>query len=362
MNRYAQTHGRRYVYAGEEIVCGAPPLFTEPRCLKGPKIPDPNDAAAAGALQETLNFPFTYAIDAAAKMGTRWTDPLTGQVYDFTGLGDAANQAAVSDQMAQTLLDIQRDYGAEYIKQRLADLKQSDPIGYAARKQLFDRILADAERNPDRPLAEATQDLIVQTLQRGGQLDARQRQQVQERVRGGQVARGITLGNAPANEETQAIVGASDELKRQRQQQGLEFLSAGVSPEDVEYRRIQQALANLGAFVNQETPAAQFRQLSGAQQGAAPFTSTGAPSTALDPNAAAQGINNAFLLYHQQLQQANPVLGALSTGVSTFNTMVNLGYNPWRPATATANNPWAVNTSAPVYNPNPVAINEEWAP
>lgn len=297
--------------------------------MSKPKIPDPNKAAQAGIVADVENFPFQYIIDAVAKTGGKYTDPKTGQVYDFTGLGDADNAAVVSDQMAQTLLDIQKGYGADFVKQRIADLQQSDPTGYAARKQLFERIMTDADAHPDRPLARDTQDLITQELQKGGKLDARETQQVQEGVRGGQVKRGIFLGNAAANQETGAIVNTGDQLKQQRQAEGAAFLQSGVSPEDVTYRRIQQSLANLGAFVNNETPEAQFGQLSGAQSGAAPFTSTGTPAAGLNPNAGAQGISNAFSIYQNNLSQGNPWLMAASTGINALSTANNLGFNPW---------------------------------
>lgn len=297
--------------------------------MSSPKIPDANKAAVAGTIADAKNFPFQYAIDAAAQMGGKYTDPVTGQVYDFTGLGDADNAAIVSDQMAQTLLDIQKNYGADFVKQRLADLEQSDPKGFAARKELFARIMADAEKNPGRPMAQELQDTITQTLQRGGKLDARQTQQVQEKVRGKQVANGIILGNAPASAEAGAMVEASDAMLAQRQQQGMDFLTSGVSPEDVAYRNIQQSLSNLGAFVNNQTPTAQFGQLSGAQAGAAPFTSTGTPNAALNPNASAQGISNAFTQYQNNQSQANPWLAAMSTGVNAASAAMNLGWSPW---------------------------------
>ena len=305
-------------------------------------VPDPNKAAVAGTIADTQNFPFQYAVDAAAQMGGQYTDPVTGRVIDFTGLGDADNAAVVSDQMAQALLDIQKNYGADYVKQRLANLKQADPTGYAARQQLFDRIMADAETHPGRPMAEALQTEINTTLQKGGQLDSLQVQQVQEGVRGKQVAGGIILGNAPALEEATALLGASDQVKSQRQQSGLDFLQSGVSPEDVQYREIQQALANLGAFVNAQTPIAQFGQLSGAQAGAAPFTSTGNPNAQLNPNAGAQGISNAYQAWNNSQQQANPWLSSLSTGVNTFTTLGNMG--AWN------SNPGGANLSQDMIN------------
>ncbi len=294
--------------------------------MSSPDIPDPNDAATAGILADVENFPFQYAIDAAAKMGGKYTDPITGKVYDFSGMGDADNAAVVSDQMAQALLDIQKNYGADYVKQRLADLQQSDPIGYKARKQLFDRIMADAEKSEGRPMNTQLQAAINSELAKGGQMDAKMQQEVREQVRGKQVAGGITLGNAPALEEASAMVTASENLRNARQQQAGNYLTSGVSPEDVAYRQVQQSLSNLGAFVNNQTPTAQFNQLSGAQQGAAPFTSTGTPNAQLNNNAGAQGISNAFSLWNTQQQNANPWLAAASTATNALGTAVNLGW------------------------------------
>lgn len=324
MNRYFQ-QPRRWAHPDGAPANDLGGLFREDRAFNSPDVPDPNEAAVAGTIADAQNFPLQYAVDAVAKMGGKWTDPISGKVYDFTGLGDAENNAVVSDQMAQTLLDIQKNYGAAYVKQRLADLQQSDPKGYAARKELFARIMADAEKSPDRPMAADLQAAITDTLQKGGKLDARQLQQVQEGVRGKQVAHGIILGNAPASEEAGAVVKASEAMRDQRQQEGLSFQTSGVSPEDVAFRQIQQSLANLGAFVNNQTPTAQFGQLAGAQNGAAPTTTTGTPSAALNPNAGAQGISNAFAQYNNQSSQANPWLAAASAGVNAAAVFNNLG-------------------------------------
>lgn len=319
--------------------------------MGGPKIPDANKAAIQGTIQDVANFPFQYAIDAAAKMGGKYTDPVTGKVYDFSGLGDAENAAVISDQMAQTLLDIQKNYGAEYVKQRLADLERSDPQGFAARKELFARIKADAEKAGGRPMNQQLQDAINGELQKGGQLDAKQTQQVQDAVRGKQVNHGIILGNAPASQEAGALVQASEAQRQARQQDASSFLASGVSPEDVAYREIQQSLANLGAFVNNQTPTAQFGQLSGAQSGAAPFTSTGTPNAALNPNASAEGINNAFALWNQQQNNVNPWLAAMTGGVQAASTFMNMGWNPAGTSTSLPNSWVTLGNTAPNWNP-----------
>lgn len=317
----------------------------------GPDIPDPNKAAIEGTIADVKNFPFQWIIDATAKMGGKYTDPVTGKVYDFTDLGDADNAAKISDQMAQTLLDIQKNFGADYVRQRIENLKQSDPVGFAARKELFERIMADAEKSEGRPMATQLQDTINAELQKGGQLDSRQQQQVQEKVRGKQVAKGITLGNAPAAAEASAMVQASEAQRDARQQQGMNFLTSGVSPEDVAYREVQQSLANLGAFVNNQTPTAQFGQLSGAQSGAAPFTSTGTPNAALNPNASQQGIENAFALWNQQQNNVNPWLAAATGGVQAASTFMNMGWNPTGSSNSLPSSWVAMGNTSPNWNP-----------
>lgn len=298
--------------------------------MDSPSIPDPNKAAQAGAIADVANYPFKAQIDALAQMGGKAT--INGQTYDFTGLGNADQNAKISDQMAQTLLDIQKNYGSAYVKQRLADLQQSDPTGYAARKQMFEKIIADAQANPNRPMADDLQNQVVSLLGQGSNLTTgtgSQTEAVQQGVRGKQIANGIFLGNAPTSEEATAIVNTGDQMQQQRQQKALGFLQSGVSPEDVTYRRIQQSLSNLGNAINGQTPEAQFSSLSGAQTGAAPFTSGPVATPSFNPNAALNGMQNAADIYSGQVNwqanQANPWTVGLSTATNTLSAMKNMG-------------------------------------
>lgn len=296
--------------------------------MNSPKIPDPNQAAIAGAQADLANYPLNYMVNALAQEGGSQT--INGTNYDFTGMGNADQSAQMSDQMAQAMLDIQNNYGSAYVQQRLADLKQSDPTGYAARQQLFDKILADSKANPDRPMATDLQNQVNTMLGTAGNLDPQALQQIQGQVRGNQAARGITLGNGPASEENTAVVGASDALRQQQQGAAESYLQSAVSPQDVAYRRIQQSLSNLGAFVNNQTPEAQFGQLSGAQGGAAPFTATNYQNPAsINPNAGAQGLQFANSIYASSGQyansQANPWLTGLSTGINDLGAYQSLG-------------------------------------
>jgi hypothetical protein len=296
--------------------------------VNSPKAPDSNKAAMAGVTADLANYPLNYMVNALAQEGGKQTIGNTS--YDFSGVGNADQSAQMSDKMAQALLDIQNNYGADYIQQRLADLKQSDPTGYAARQQLFDKILSDSKANPDRPMAEDLQNQVNTMLGTAGQLDEQGLQQVQGSVRSGQVERGIYLGNAPAAQEAGAVVSASDQLRAQQQSAAQNYLQSGVSPQDVTYRRIQQSLSNLGAFTNNQTPEAQFGQLSGAQSGAAPFNPVNytTPAT-VDTGAARYGQSYANAQYGQQAQQAeatsNPYLSGLSFGVQGMNALGNMG-------------------------------------
>ena len=332
------------MYHGDEVFPARRRLLADPRCHTGaPSIPDPNKAAIQGVQTQAQLYPFQYLINALSQMGgsATLTDPVTGQPtsYDFTGLGTADVQNQMSDQMAQTLLDIQQGLGPQYIAQRLQDLQQADPTGYAARKQLFDRIMAEAGQSaPNLPLSQDTQAAILGELQKGTGLSPEEIMQVQQGTRGGQVASGIYLGNAPAQAEADAVVQAGDQMQAQRQGAAGQFLSSGVSPSDITFRKIQQDMADLGAFISGTTPTAQFSSLSGAQSTAAPYPDTGySPYSLNEGQGVQQGISNAFGLYSENANWAqnniNPYLAGLSATTGLVGTAANLGWNPWSTST-----------------------------
>lgn len=288
-----------------------------------PSIPDPGKAAVAGIQADTELQPYKYLIDAAASLGNKIT--IDGKEYDFTGLGDVDTAGKVSDKMAQTLLQLQKEKSPQIIAQRLAELKAADPKGYAARQQLFDRIMADAKSNPDRPVASELQKSLQNEIAKGaGFSDEKQAEQVREGVRGKQAANGITLGNAATSEEARTMVNAGESLRDKRQQDALNLLQSGAAPDEVAYRKMQQNLANLGAFQSGETPAAQFQQVSGAQSGPVQLAGKAPDTNTFNPNAAGQGINNAFGVYNAKSNfannQANPWLAGLSIAGNAYGT------------------------------------------
>ena len=146
-------------------------------------------------------------------------------------------------EMAQLMLDVQKEFGDAFVDQRLHELERSDPAGFEIRQKLGDQVKAD--------------------LERGGDLDPKIIQQIEDQVRGGQAARGNILGQAAVSAEA-------------------------TQTGDAAFRVKQQSLANAGAFLSGTTPTAQFGQLSGAQGGAAPFAPIN-PSQAINQGQAMQG-------------------------------------------------------------------------
>ena len=343
-----QSNSARSRHCGDTV--SGSMVFSIPLCRGGsPSIPDPNQAAIAGIQTQAQLYPYEYIVNALSQLGQAGApyNPVTGQTtpVDFTGTGTAAVQNQMSDQMAQTLLAIQQGLGPQYIAQRLADLQQSDPTGYAARQQLFDQIQQEAaQAPPGQALSESTQNAIMSELQQGSNLTPQEQMQVEQGTRGNQVASGIFLGNAPAQAEADAVVNAGDQAQAQRQAAAGQFLSSGVSPSDIQFRQIQQNLANYGAFIGGQTPESQFSSLTGAQSGAAPTPNTGYSAPTLNEGqAAGQGVSNAFDLYNQnfnfQQNQVNPFTAGLSGLTGLLGTASNLGYDPFSSSSSSIN-PW----------------------
>lgn len=292
-----------------------------------PSIPNPADAAVGGIQADASLQPFNYLINAASQLGVPIT--MNGQTYNFGGLGTADTAGTVSNQMAQTLLGLQQQDSPAMIQAQLAELQASDPQGYAARQDLYNQIVQAGQQNPISPVSPALQQQLQTQLGMGNAFsDPREEQQVLEGVRGQQVANGIYRGNAAGNQEAQAVVNAGQSLQQQRQQNALNLLESGASPQDVAYRQFQQSLGNLGSFVNGQAPSAQFGQVSAASSGPVQLYGNAPQTNTFNPNASAQGLNNALSIYGSQVNwnqsQANPWLAGLSTGASGLGALAQI--------------------------------------
>ena len=116
--------------------------------LCSPEMPNYEQAAREGVQADLQAFPTRYLVDAASRMGTSVN--VDGQNYDFTGLGDVDSARVLSDKMAQVMLDLQRTRSPQFIRQRIEELKASDPEGYAARQtlQLLQKCQRGGRRDP----------------------------------------------------------------------------------------------------------------------------------------------------------------------------------------------------------------------
>lgn len=285
---------------------------------QGPGSPDYSAASAAAIWTDLQTLPARRTIEAAARTGGRVFFDDTW--WDFSGMSDADIAAKNADLFAQKMLEIQKKYGAEFVAQRLQELQQSDPEGWAARKQMYQLIQDSIARPADTRMNQAVADQIMAELQQGGQLSDDVRREVEQQVRRGQAARGNTHGNAALFQEAQEVGMAAERRKAERLARAQSWLTSGATPDDVEFRRFQQNLANLGSYVEGRTPVSQFGQLSGAQSGAAPFV-PGASMPGLDPNAGARGAQFALDRY---AATPNPWMQGIAGGLAGAN--VGLGW------------------------------------
>jgi hypothetical protein len=299
-----------------------------------PTQEDVNSNIRQGVLIDLRQFPATKQIEALAKMGGKGY--VDGTWYDFTGLGDAEYQLGYNDKMLSTLLEIQREYGPQYVEQRLKELAVADPEGQQVRQALWDKIQGEMERGSDTTDAQTLQDQIYADLGMSGRLTDREARDVNQATLGQQYARGNVYGGAPTLQRATSLVDASAIKKASAQNRATQFLVSGVSPDDVAYRNKQQGMANIGAFLSGQTPTAQFGQLSGAQNQSAPFQ-PGNVGVGLNRNAGTQAaqfnrsINNSYNAW--QNNQVNPYLAGLGMGVQAAGTAYQFQNSP-------ASNPW----------------------
>jgi hypothetical protein len=133
---------------------------------------------------------------------------------------------------------------------------------------------------------------------------------------------GSATGNQPYQNFQQPLTTGFQGEQRQAQeaQSALGFLASGSDPEDIEYRRTQQNLANLAAEANGQTPSSQFASLSGASSGPAPMSTGSTLPLMSDNGAAAQqiGLQN----WETQMQSANNQMNPWMAGLSS---MMQLG-------------------------------------
>ena len=200
-----------------------------------PPTPDYAASTRAGILADVTTLPARKQIEAAAKAGTAGSVNIGGEnvSFDFTGIGDLDQQVTLlegqrrsADTMAQVALDIQKKYGADFLDESLKRIEQSDPTGTKVRKRLAEITLAE--------------------LEKGTQLSDEEVRFAEQSFRRSATARGASMiGTAPAIQETLAQYNMGRQLLGERMNMARSYMGMPQT--------------------------AQFGQVAGAQQGAAPF-------------------------------------------------------------------------------------------
>lgn len=264
-----RAYSEQYFAATDAVAKGTPP-----------SQPSAYESAMAGKQIDVESLPALKIIEAAAKSGTAGSVNVGGKEipYDFTGVGslqqqkiDMQGQEESARRMAQVALDIQSEYGPQFAAQQKEQLLATDPDRYAAQEQLGQQMLSE--------------------LQAGRELTDQQRQNVEHGVRGAQVARGNVFGPANVAQEALAKFDVGEKLRQQR-------------------------IGNVQSYLQGMPIAAQFGQLQGAQQGAAPFMPQQLqPGLGVNPNAGAQGMQFASQNYGTYVRgmanQSNPWMTGL---------------------------------------------------
>lgn len=212
----------------------------------------------------------TYYVQLFDEKGKRLKTPreISEQeaIIDFSGKSDidaaralAAFQKEEGRANAQYLIDLQKEYGAQFADMARDQLRAVDPTGFALREQLGSTLQSE--------------------LAAGSGLTPDEERQITQSIRGAQVARGNIYGGAPVAEEAIARYNLGEQKQQQRMANVQSYL--GLNP-----------VVNQGA------------QLSALGQGAAPFMQTPVPQGVnINPMAGKYGTDFALGVYEQQTRQ-----------------------------------------------------------
>lgn len=110
---------------------------------QAPAAPDYAAANKAAVETDIATLPLRNAINSASALGTSYTDPNTGKVYDFTGLGQSdINSQLLMQQLqdapaaTQALLGLQQQFGTQFADEARKQLQATDPTGFSLRNSL----------------------------------------------------------------------------------------------------------------------------------------------------------------------------------------------------------------------------------
>ncbi|HEV2456380.1 MAG TPA: hypothetical protein VGY98_19105 [Verrucomicrobiae bacterium] len=243
---------------------------------------------------------------------------------DFNGFGTAQAAATEAQQKAASQLALQQQYDPQFIAQALQEEQQADPESFAARAEMNNLIQQQANAPLNEPVSTLLNSQIQDTLNaaQNNSLTSMDTARLNAAVSDALASRGGgSVSSLPAVSGTNGGAGASlttgfagEQRQAQAEQSAAGFLNSGSDPEDIQYRRTQQNLANLAAEANGQTPGSQFASLSGASSGPAPMTQGAALPLMSDNGAAAEQV--ALQNWGTQMQNANNQINPWMTGLT----------------------------------------------
>ena len=255
------------------------------------------------------------------------------QAYaDFTGFGEADVQGKIAEDYADLMIELGDKYGQQFVEEARKQLELSDPEGMAAREKMGQMIEQQAQETPERPVADLMDQQVGEQLEAGNRLDAMSRDVLDASLQDALRARGQT-GSVDQFAQPMETGLAGDARRQAGIQKALGWLSSGATPEDVQFRREQQNLANMGAYIGGRTPQAEFANLSGAQQGATPMRG-GSQLPTMNQNAGQSSQQAALSDWQTQMGyasgQANPWMAGLSGLLGVGSAAGKAGWQPLR--------------------------------
>ena len=240
------------------------------------------------------------------------------QNYDFSGYGTADIQGQLARQFTELQRDLGAKYGTQFAEEARREAELADPQGFAARRAELDLINQGIDNPlPINPMATTLDQRMLERVKAGSGLDSMSQEALDKAIQNANASRG---GNVSSGDVSQSLsTGVEGAARRQAAiDQALNYVRSGVSPADVQYRREQQNLSNLGNFVAGRTPESQFQSLSSAgASGATPFYG-GQQLPSMPNNAGPAGQNYALQNWQQGLRQQQQQAGSWTSGISAI--------------------------------------------
>lgn len=253
--------------------------------------------------------------------------PAQTKTADFTGYGTADIEGQLARQQADIESELGKKYGVQFADQARQMQELADPLGTQARAKEYEMIKDSLDHpKPINPLSAGLERDIDAQLKAGSGLDSMSREMLDKAVADASKSRG---GGGPSSGSIAADMGQGYEGEARRQA-GIDkaqgFVGSGQTPEDIQYKRDQQDISNLGAFTSGQTPQSQFGAIAGAGQGSTPVVN-GQKLPGLPANAGASGAGYAASAAgaqaQQQSNQASPYFAGLSALLSGINAFSN---------------------------------------